>query len=96
MNVNEEGTQVSEAPAPVVEQLVGGEVHIVIDPVSGSLQLKSPANNLITLAIIEAAKVFVAMQMQEAMRRAMPKQAPAIIPGNPALVDKMSKLLRPS
>lgn len=84
----------AEDAAPQPMQLIGGEVRILIDARTGALQVSAPPNQLVALAIIEAAKAFITMQMQDGMRRSVAATAP------PAIVkagaDALSRLRRPS
>lgn len=79
------------APAQPL-QMVSGEVRIVIDA-QGGLQVSAPPNQLIALAIIEADKAFLTMQMQDGMRRAQASQPPRILKAG---ADALAKIARPS
>lgn len=58
---------------------VSGTVMISINAATGELQVSAPPNNLIALAIIEAGKIFITTQMQDAMRRSQASRPPAIV-----------------
>lgn len=83
---------VSEESAPQ-GNFLGGEIHIVADPVTGGISVNAPPNLVIAFGLMEMAKVLLAQRQQEAMRKAPP---PAIIRGDSAMVDKIAKLVKPS
>lgn len=82
-----------EQAAPVgPSQLIVGTVTITLDA-KGGLGVEGPLNVIQALAIIEAGKVYLTMQMQDAMRRSnAAKPSPLLRAG----ADALAKFARPS
>lgn len=91
-----QGELSSEAPetatdvTPAQPLLVTGKVVIELKP-DGSLGLSTPPNQLIALAILEAGKSYLLMQMQDAMRRATVAPSPMIVRGSDNLVKQVAE-----
>lgn len=71
-------------------QFIGGEIRIVADARTGSINVQAPANLLVAFGMLEAAKVVLVQQQQEAMARAA---APAI---KRASLADIPRIVRPS
>lgn len=91
-----QGELTSEVPAeatdvtPAQPLLVTGKVVIELKQ-DGSLGLSTPPNQLIALAILEAGKSYLLMQMQDAMRRATAAPLPVIVRGNDNIVKQVAE-----
>lgn len=93
----ENGAEVK--PEPVAEEnpvvagnFIGGEIHIIADARTGSIQVNAPQNLVIAFGLIEAAKMILVQRQQELMKKNGLRQPEIVRPG----ADAMAKLSRPS
>ena len=77
-------------------QFIGGEVVIKADSVTGALSVNAPTNHIIALGLLEAGKVFIQLQMQDALRMAAMKRQPEIIKAGADALANLKKLSLPS
>lgn len=87
-------TEPQDAPAQDgVQQLIGGEIHIIADAKTGSISVNSPQNFVAALGLLEVAKVIMTQQHLENVKANDRRRPPAIIPAG---MDAIKNLRRPS
>lgn len=72
-------------------QAIVGEVVVRLDE-KGGLHVSAPANHIVAIAILEAGKSFINMQMHDAVRRMQTLKSPTIVRGDEGMVKQAAKV----
>jgi hypothetical protein len=74
------------------QQLIAGEVHILVDQTTGAISVNAPANMVVALGLIEMAKIILA-DNHKANLAAAPRD-PQIIKAGMEALDKLKASVR--